>query len=402
MDKAKIEEELSRCAASLAQAKEELRKNEEKYRALVEDANSIILRMDPKGNIIFFNEFAQNFFGYKEDEILGKNVNGTIVPAASSFGQDLKAMISDIMLNPQKYINNENENILRNGKRVWISWTNRPILDQGKNLKEVLCIGNDITKLKQATQQKFESVIENLSEGIISCDLDWKIKYANISARKYLGIDQAGKGNLAEIIFNNYTVSIDKEEFFDFSVAHKEFDITRSESKEFKALYLEADLNILKDSRGDAENIIMLFRDVTQIRKEEKKVEINLDCPQKNTILHISPKHLELIIFNLIDNAVKFNDKEAVKISIGVSVSAEKIGLSVADNGRGIPPEEYDNIFEKFYQIEKYFTGNISGAGLGLPLVKRLISGYGGSIRLESELGTGSKFTISLPIEKMH
>ena len=84
------------------QASKKLGRNEEMYRALVEDANSIILRMDTEGKVIFFNEFAQNFFGYKEDEILGKSVIGTIVPSTGAFGQDLKFMIGDIMLNPQK------------------------------------------------------------------------------------------------------------------------------------------------------------------------------------------------------------------------------------------------------------------------------------------------------------
>ena len=62
------------------QAQEALRQSEEKYRELVENANSIILRMDNVGNVTFFNEFAQSFFGYSEKEIVGKNVVGTIVP----------------------------------------------------------------------------------------------------------------------------------------------------------------------------------------------------------------------------------------------------------------------------------------------------------------------------------
>lgn len=474
---------------------EELRNDEEKYRRLVEDANSIILRMDTEGKVTFFNKFAQVFFGYKEDEILGQSVIGTIVPVTDTSGQDLKAMISDIMLNPLEYINNENENMLHSGQRVWISWTNRPILDKGKRLKEVLCVGNDITKLKQAVEERFETVIQDLSEGVISCNLAWGIKDANIAAKKYLGIAQAETRSLLEIILNNYSVSISREELLDFSVLHKKFDIMRQESEQFKALYLEANLNILKDSRGETKNIIMLLRDVTEAHKEEmlkqdflslishklntpitvinqvallfqdgsignltpeqkehmdgivnksfqlktlvanlltfttinskdldftkepievythlrqltdilikaakdKKTELNINCVQKDLVVNMSREHFDLIICNLVDNAIKFNDKEAAKINIGISKGAGKLEISVSDNGRGIPPEDYDKIFEKFYQIEKYFAGNVPGAGLGLPLVKRLVSGYGGSISLESELGKGTKFIISLP-----
>ncbi|MBE9547556.1 MAG: response regulator [Proteobacteria bacterium] len=77
-------------------AEEALRASEEKYRELVQNANSIILRRDPEGHITFFNEYAQKFFGYTEDEILGENVVGTIVPETDASGRDLKAMIEDV------------------------------------------------------------------------------------------------------------------------------------------------------------------------------------------------------------------------------------------------------------------------------------------------------------------
>ena len=98
-----------------------LRKSESKYRELVENANSIILKMDStNGNIKFFNEFAQKFFGFDLNEILDENVIGTIVPITESSGRDLSKMIMDICIHPQRYINNENENMRSNGERVWV------------------------------------------------------------------------------------------------------------------------------------------------------------------------------------------------------------------------------------------------------------------------------------------
>ena len=123
------------------------------YRELVENANSIILRMDMKGNVTYFNRFAQNFFGYRQEEILGKNVVGTIVAPTDSSGRDLKAMIDDMALHPSSYVSNENENVLRNGSRVWITWTNKSILDEDGRVREILCIGNDITRLKEAEEE---------------------------------------------------------------------------------------------------------------------------------------------------------------------------------------------------------------------------------------------------------
>jgi signal transduction histidine kinase len=69
------------------------------------------------------------------------------------------------------------------------------------------------------------------------------------------------------------------------------------------------------------------------------------------------------------------------------------------DNGPGIPPEERAKIFNKFYQIEGSFTGQVQGMGLGLALVKRVVDEHGGHVRLESELGKGSTFIVSLPLQ---
>jgi len=134
-------------------AEEALRESKEKYRELVENANSIILRMDSTGVVTFFNEFSQRFFGYTEEEILGKNVVGTIVPPTDSSGSDLRALIRDIGRNPDRYPVNINENMRRDGERVWIAWTNRPVFDDDGHLLYTLCIGNDITVEKKTAEE---------------------------------------------------------------------------------------------------------------------------------------------------------------------------------------------------------------------------------------------------------
>ena len=125
---------------------EALRKSEEKYKQIVQNANSIILLMDVKGSITFLNQFGQRFFGFYEKDILGKNVVGTIVSKTDQSGKDLTTMIKDITDNPECYSVNENENVRCNGERVSILWTNKAIIDDTGNIKEILCIGSDINK----------------------------------------------------------------------------------------------------------------------------------------------------------------------------------------------------------------------------------------------------------------
>ena len=123
------------------------------YRELVDHVNSIIMRLDKDGNIIFLNKFAQTFFGFSEEEALGRNIVGAIVPEIDKDGRPLGQMIQEIMRHPDNYLLNQNENIRRNGERVWVSWTNKPVFGEDGNLKELLSVGIDHTELKRGEEE---------------------------------------------------------------------------------------------------------------------------------------------------------------------------------------------------------------------------------------------------------
>ncbi|MFH1441506.1 MAG: response regulator [Candidatus Omnitrophota bacterium] len=344
-------------------------------------------------------------------------------------------------------------------------------------------------------RDKFKAVLDEMSDGIAICGPDWVIKDSNAAVLKYLNISDPADVNLAEIIFNNYSVSITKEKLMDLTIARKTFDISRGESEKTKALCLEANLDVVKNPSGEISSIVFAVRDVTQARREEfvkqdflgmithklltpltiirgdiallqdglcglltdkqketidaaskhsfllillvekllgfnilysqkldqlketielksylpvitnlmikcaenKKVELNVDC-QEDVKLEMNKVYFDQVMGNLIENAIKFNDKDAAKISIVVKKVSGKIEISVIDNGPGIPNEEYERIFEMFCQVEKYFTGQVKGAGLGLAVVKKLIEGQMGEIKVKSKLGEGSAFIFTLPV----
>ncbi|MFO1423348.1 MAG: PAS domain S-box protein [Candidatus Competibacteraceae bacterium] len=133
------------------QAEEALRESEHRYRELVENANSAIVRWSRDGAITFFNEYAQAFFGWRADEVIGQHA-GILVPERESTGADLTTLIQDIVDHPDRYVNNVNENICRDGRRVWMTWTNRPIFDEHGQVSEILAIGNNITERKRAEE----------------------------------------------------------------------------------------------------------------------------------------------------------------------------------------------------------------------------------------------------------
>ncbi|MCP5196520.1 MAG: PAS domain S-box protein [Gammaproteobacteria bacterium] len=136
---------------------EALSENERKYRELVENANSIILRWNPQGEITFMNEYGLKFFGYSEAELFGRLVKETIVPPDESTGRDLRPLMDEICHHPERFKYNINENIRRDGERVWIAWTNKAVLDERSQVVEVFSVGSDITDRKRAEEALRES-----------------------------------------------------------------------------------------------------------------------------------------------------------------------------------------------------------------------------------------------------
>jgi diadenylate cyclase len=125
-----------------------LRRSELRYQDLIDNAHSIILRLDPQGIVRFINRYGETFFGYSSDEIVGKPVLGTILPERSRTGRDLATMVREVMHKPEDFEVNVNENMKKSGERVWIAWTNKAIRDEKGRLLEMLSIGNDITDRK--------------------------------------------------------------------------------------------------------------------------------------------------------------------------------------------------------------------------------------------------------------
>ncbi|WP_139558730.1 PAS domain S-box protein [Methylotetracoccus oryzae] len=133
-----------------------LQESERRYRELVQDANSAILRWSRDGRVTFLNEYAQSFFGWRTEEIVGKEV-GILLPAQGSTGIDYSGLVKDIVSHPDRYLNHINENVCRDGRRVWMAWTNRAIYDEQGRVTGILAVGSDITERRRAEDALRES-----------------------------------------------------------------------------------------------------------------------------------------------------------------------------------------------------------------------------------------------------
>jgi PAS domain S-box-containing protein len=173
----------------LSQAARDLAVSEENYREVVENAQCIILRVDAGGRIRFFNRFAENLYGYARAEVIGRPLLDTLVPAASTKGEDLAGVVGSVLERPGDFPLIEIENICRDGRRIRVTWANEPVCDEHGRLQEILCVGSDITERAGLIEklQLTQTTMDAAAEQIIWLDCSGRILYANALALEVNG-----------------------------------------------------------------------------------------------------------------------------------------------------------------------------------------------------------------------
>lgn len=129
---------------------------------------------------------------------------------------------------------------------------------------------------------------------------------------------------------------------------------------------------------------------------------VKIDKKNKDP-LHLigDPSLLEMAIINLLENAAKYSNHPA-HITVTLDKKGDRIQLVVADKGIGIPAKDLENIFQRFYTVDKTHSRKLGGSGLGLSLVETIVEKHGGKISVASEVGKGTAFTVSLPIGELN
>ena len=371
------------------EAEAALRKSERDYRQLVQNANSIIMRMDTEGKVIFFNNYAQNFFGFSEADILGKNVIGTIVPPKDQTGFDLSQMIRDIGTHPERYISNENENIRRNGERVRVAWMNKAIYDDGSRVKEILCVGIDVTEKWQlekrlAQAQKMEA-IGTLAGGIAH---DFNNILSAIMGYTELSLidvprDSAVRKNLKQVLKAGGRAKELVQQILTYS---------RRREHEMQPVKISLIVNeALKLLRASLPSTV-------QIKHRVKS----------NLAVMSDPTNIHQVIMNLCTNAAHAMQENGGILEITLSDEdiegdfakyypdlkpGKYIRLTVSDTGHGMSPEVIERIFDPFFTTKN----KGQGTGMGLSVVHGIVKSHGGALTVDSTAGRGSVFTVFLP-----
>jgi PAS domain S-box-containing protein len=391
-----INERLTREIEKRTRIEKALGKSEENYRDLVESANSVIMRWKPDGTITFFNAFAQSFFGYGETEIIGKNMLGTIVPERASLGRDLGSLAADIVANPEAYMHNENENIRKNGARVWLSWTNKPIIDDYGEIMEILSVGNDISARKHSEEELRKTLVE-LARAKEQAEAADRLKSAFLATMSHeLRTPLNSIIGFTGIILQGLVGPLNDEQ-------KKQMGMVKNSAAHLLSLINDV-LDISKIEAGQLTISSQLFDLRASIKKvtqtvqplvEAKGLTFGVDLAPEIGMITSDQRRVEQILLNLLGNSIKFTDKGA--ISVKGYTKDNTVCISVSDTGIGIKDEDMADLFTPFQQLESGLTRRYEGTGLGLSICKKLLDHLGGEIFVESAVGKGSTFSFKLP-----
>jgi PAS domain S-box-containing protein len=360
------------------QARQALVESERKYRELVENASSIIVRFSPEINITFFNEYAQKFFGYTEAEVLGKNVVGTIVPEVDSEGHDLRTMVRDFSAQPEANGSNENENMCKDGRRVWVHWANKAIRDRDGNVTEFLSVGTDITERKQMQAQavRYQHRLRELAKRLASVEEQdrWRIsRFIHDTIVQNLALAHIRLGALAKPLAGaELTEAMQKIDAIR-ALLDEAIDQCRMAMSDLTPALLY-ELGLIPALNGFARNL--QEKHGTQVTIEDDGQELSL------------PPELRGLLFESVRELVMNALKHAGPCEIRVFSSCRDgiLTIRVTDNGKGFDPSS-----------EEPAVG--SHGGFGTFSIRQRIEGLGGELEIESAPGKGTTATIRLPME---
>jgi signal transduction histidine kinase len=147
----------------------------------------------------------------------------------------------------------------------------------------------------------------------------------------------------------------------------------------------------------DLAPIIRRVAEFVSPQAEAKKQTLTLDLAPSLPLVSADPDGMDEVFMNLINNAIKYTP-EGGRITLRAEVTEDEVKIHVTDTGFGIPAKDLPRIFDKFFRVKTAETRAIAGTGLGLPIVKGIVEAHMGTIRVESQVGQGSTFTVELPL----
>lgn len=367
-------------------SRKELEKSREYLDTIFNLVNDAIFITNFSGNILDVNETAVSMFGYSKNELLHMSVAD--ISKISSPPQNYRAIAIQNMDKVTSPTSFERKCINKNNDEFWVEINVRIANIDGN--ERILGVVRNVTERKQAEliSQNEAIELEKLKTEFfanISHELRTPLNIM-LSSTKINSINLHSKTFDKNKLIKN--INIERQNCFRLlRLINNLIDSTKLDSGYFE-------LNLVNC------NITNIIEDITESVSEyvhNDNLTLTFDTDVEEKIIACDLDKIEKIMLNLLSNSIKFSEPGG-NILVKVCNGEKFVTILIEDNGIGIPSDKLDLIFDKFRQVDKSFTRNQEGSGIGLSLVKSFVEIQGGTIDVESKCGIGTKFIIKLPI----
>ncbi len=413
----------------LVKDREKIQKAESQINAILETVGEGIVTVNENGNIILINQEGLNIFGYKHEELIGKNLL-TLIPekyksahingwekyketgVSSIVGKsiELEGIRSDKTIFPLEL--QITETLIEN--QILLTGSIRDITERKRTEEELKEYQNHLEELVDERTVELEKVNEKLQGDIVERK---KIEESLTKSEMHLKELIATKDKFFSIMSHDLRAPFQGLLGMAGILMDEIDDLEKDEIREYagvinKSSMLLFDLlnNLLEWSRIQTGNMkyepteihleaaVQKVIQLLEANANDKHITLNMIIDD-NHIVHADPNMLRSIVQNLVSNAIKFTN-EGGEIKISSELKDKYIVISVSDNGVGMEQKNIKKLFRLDTQVTTRGTKKEKGTGLGLLLCKDLVERNGGNIWVESELGKGSKFNFTLSVHE--
>jgi PAS domain S-box-containing protein len=363
-------------------------------RAILETALDAIISMDQEGRVTEFNRAAETMFGYSRDEAIGRDLAALIIPGGLREGH-------------------------RAGLKTYLSTGKGPFIDSRVETTAVRADGHQfpvevsITRVP-TTPPLFTGFVRDVTSRVNAERERTALLEAELAARREAEAANRAKDEFLATLSHELRTPLNAI----VGWTRMLLDGTLDEDSHQRALqiidrnaHLQAQLvtDILDVSRiitgkmaldirpVDLSTIVSAALDTVRPSADAKRIRIASTIDPSARFTSGDPQRLQQVIWNLLSNAIKFTPEDGF-VAVDLDARGEKLSLTVADSGAGIPPHFIPHVFDRFRQADSSSTREHGGLGLGLAIVRHIVEAHGGSVRAESEgPGKGARFIVELP-----
>ncbi len=380
-----------------------LKHKEVQSEILIESITDGIIVVDTTGKINLINKAAADMAEWPVDEAMG--FDSRVVLRLSDDEQTNQAFgdnehpFSQVLANRTR-LSQTLLLITRGGKKLFVSLVISPVIIPKKDeLVGAIAVFRDVSAQK-ADEQRRADFISTAShemrtpvaaiEGYLSLALNNNVSKIDAHAREYLEKAHLSTEHLGKL-FQDLLTSAKAEDgrltSHPIVVEIGAFVQQLADDLRFGAQKKGLESEFVSGSHSD--------NDGATIDASAGSASSMMKTIAPLYFAHVDPDRLREVVTNLFDNAVKYTQRG--KVSLSVTGDQTNVQVQVSDTGPGIPAEDLPHLFQKFYRVDNSETRAIGGTGLGLFICRKIIELYGGNIQVQSTVGKGSAFTITLP-----